>query len=68
MLVSSFLLNKAASSFKQVIEADQYVFSQKNLFVGNGYACEDMFKRNNETNESTSSAYIVSCINVWHST
>jgi hypothetical protein len=61
-LVSSFLFNKA--SFKQVIEADQYVFSQKNLFVGNGYACDDMFKRNNEINESTSSAYIVSCINV----
>ena len=41
-LVSGFLLNKAG--FKQVFEADQYVLSKNGMFVGKGYACDDMFK------------------------
>ncbi|XP_075640704.1 uncharacterized protein LOC142612504 [Castanea sativa] len=61
-LVSSFLLNKAG--FKQVFEADQYVLSKKGMFVGKGYACDDMFKLNVEMNENSSFAYIVSCVNV----
>ena len=63
-LVSSFLLNKAC--FKQVFEADHYVLSKKGMFVGKGYACDGMFKLNVEMNEDSSSAYIVSCVNVWH--
>ena len=63
-LVSSFLLNKAG--FKQVFEADQYVLSKKGMFVGKGYACDDMFKLNVEMKENSSSAYIVSCVNFWH--
>ncbi|XP_075659253.1 uncharacterized protein LOC142629157 [Castanea sativa] len=36
------------------------------MFVGKGYACDDMFKLNVEMNENSSFAYIVSCVNVWH--
>jgi hypothetical protein len=57
-LVSGFLLNKVG--FKQVLEADQFVLSKKGMFVG-------MLKLNVEMNENNnSSAYIVSCVNVWH--
>jgi hypothetical protein len=64
-LVSGFLLNKVG--FKQVLEADQFVLSKKGMFVGKGYACDGMFKLNVEMNENNnSSAYIVSCVNVWH--
>jgi hypothetical protein len=64
-LVSGFLLNK--DGFKQVLEADQFVLSKKGMFVGKGYACDGMFKLNVEMNENdNSSAYIVSCVNVWH--
>ena len=58
------MLNKVG--FKQVFEANQYVLSKKGIFVGNGYACDGMFKLNVEMNENSSSAYIVSCVNVWH--
>ncbi|XP_075670245.1 uncharacterized protein LOC142640016 [Castanea sativa] len=60
-LVSSFLLNKA--SLKQICEANQYVLSKKGMFVGKGYACDDMFKLNVEMRENSSLAYIVSCVN-----
>ena len=64
-LVSGFLLNKAG--FKQVLEVNQFVLSKKGMFVGKGYACDGMFKLNVEMNENNnSSAYIVSCVNVWH--
>ena len=36
------------------------------MFVGKGYACDDMIKLNVEMNENSSFAYIVSCVNVWH--
>ena len=58
-LVSCFLLNK--DGFKQVFEADQYILSKKDMFVGTSYSCDDMFKLNVEMNENSSFAYIVSC-------
>ena len=49
-LVSGFLMNKAG--FKQVSEANQYVLSKNGMFVGKGYAYDDMFKLNVEMNEN----------------
>lgn len=49
-----------------MFEADQYVLSKKGMFVGKGYACDDMFKLNVEMNANSSFACIVSCVNVWH--
>ena len=64
-LMSSFLLNKAG--FKQTMESDNYVITKKGLFVGKGYACDEMFKLNVENNKaSTSSVYMLSFINFWH--
>ena len=63
--MSSFLLNKAG--FKQTMESDNYVITKKGLFVGKGYACDEMFKLNIENNKaSTSSVYMLSSINFWH--
>ena len=36
------------------------------MFVGKGYACDDMFKLNVEMNENSIFAHIVSCVNVWY--
>ena len=64
-LMSSFLLNKAG--FKQTMESDNYAITKKGLFVGKGYACDEMFKLNVENNKvSTSSVYMLSSINFWH--
>ena len=64
-LMTSFLLNKA--SFQQTMESDNYVITKKGLFVGMGYACDQMFKLNVENNKaSTSSIYMLSSINFWH--
>ena len=63
-LVSGYLLNKAG--FKQTIESDQFVLTKNGSFVGKGYACDGMFKLNVEMNKTTSSVYIVSCVNMWH--
>ena len=64
-LMSSFLLNKAG--FKQTTEFDNYAITKKGLFVGEGYACDGMFKLNVENNKvSTSSVYMLSSINFWH--
>ena len=63
--MSSFLLNKAG--FKQTMESDNYAITKKGLFVGKGYACDEMFKLNVENNKvSTSSVYMLSSINFWH--
>ena len=35
------------------------------MFVGKGYACDDMFKLKVEMNGNSSFAYFVSCVNVW---
>ena len=64
-LMSSFLLNKA--SFKQTMESDNYVITKRELFVGKGYACDEMFKLNVENNKtSTSLVYMLFSINFWH--
>ena len=64
-LMSSFLLNKVG--FKQTMESDNYVITQKGFFVGKGYTCDGMFKLNVENNKaSSSSVYIFSSINLWH--
>ena len=64
-LMSNFLLNKAG--FKQTMESDNYIIIKKELFVGNGYACDGMLKLNVENNKaSTSSVYMLSSINFWY--
>ena len=64
-LMSSFLLNKAG--FKQIMEFNNYVITKNELFMGKGYACDEMFKMNVENNKaSTSSVYMLSSINFWH--
>ena len=61
-LMSSFLLNNAG--FKQIMEFDNYIITKKGLFVGKGYACDEMFELNVENNKSsTSSIYMFSSIN-----
>ena len=54
-LMSSFLLNKAG--FKQIIESDQYVIVKKDIFVGKGYACDEMFKLNVKMNKTFTSVH-----------
>ena len=64
-LMSSVLLKKAC--FKQTIESNEYVITKKELFMGNDYACDRMFKLNVENNKAqTNSVYILSSINFWH--
>lgn len=63
-LVSGYLLNKAG--FKQTFESDQFILSKNGMFVGKGYACDGMFKLNVEMNKTSTSVYIVSCVNTWH--
>ena len=63
--MSSFLPNKAG--FKQTMKSDNYVITKNGLFVGKGYAYDEMFKLNVENNKaSTSSIYMFSSINFWH--
>ena len=46
------------------MESDNYVITKKGLFVGKGYACDEMFELNVENNKSsTSSIYMFSSIN-----
>ena len=64
-LMSSFFLNKVG--FKQTMKSDNYVITKNGLFVGKGYAYDEMFKLNVENNKaSTSSIYMFSSINFWH--
>ena len=63
-LVSGFLLNKAG--FTQTIGADLYTIIKNGIFVGKGYATDDMFKLNVEFNKVSSSAYMLCDFNVWH--
>ena len=62
-LVYGFLLNKA--EFEQVIGADMYSITKNGVFVGKGYATDDMFKLN-IMNKISSSAYILCDFNIWH--
>ncbi|XP_028087383.1 uncharacterized protein LOC114288096 [Camellia sinensis] len=48
-LMSSYLLNKAG--FTQTMKSDQHVITKKGIFVGNGYACDGMFKLNVDINK-----------------
>ncbi|XP_047265013.1 uncharacterized protein LOC107865557 isoform X1 [Capsicum annuum] len=64
-LMSSFLLNKAG--FRQIIESDEYIIVKNNIFVGKGYTCDSMFKLSVEMNKSSTSVYMLSSINFWHS-
>ena len=68
-LVSGGLLNQFG--FKLVFESDKFVLSKNGMFVGKGYALNGMFKlnvmvTNKMNNESSSSAYLLECSNVWH--
>ena len=55
--MSSFLINKAG--FKQIIEFDQYVIVKKGIFVGKGYACDEMFNLNVEMNKTSIFVYML---------
>ena len=49
------------------MESDNYVITKNGLFVGKDYACDGMLKLNVENNKaSTSSVYMLSSINFWH--
>ena len=49
------------------MESNNYVITKNGLFMGNGYACDGMFKLNIENNKvSTSSVYMFSSVNFWH--
>jgi hypothetical protein len=41
-LVSASLLSK--KGFKIVLESDKVIFTKNEMFVGNDYSCDDMFK------------------------
>ncbi|KAJ9561442.1 hypothetical protein OSB04_006602 [Centaurea solstitialis] len=68
-LVSGWLLNKVG--FKLVFESDKFVLSKSGMYVGKGYAMNDMFKLNvmvvNVMNKNAStSAYMLEFSNIWH--
>ena len=43
-----------------------FTLTKNNVFVGKGYATDDMFKLNLEINKIASSAYMLTSFNVWH--
>jgi hypothetical protein len=58
-----FLSSKG--SLKQVIEFDRYILSNKGLFLKQKiYACDGMFNFKIEMSESSTSANMVSCVNI----
>ena len=69
-LISGFLLNKFC--FKQVYEADEFILSKKSVFVGKGYAANDMFKLNvnNVSSENAMNVLtymlVYSISSLWH--
>jgi len=63
-LVSGFLLNK--DGFEQIIGADMYTITKNGIFIGKGYATDDMFKLNIDMNKISSSAYMFCDFNIWH--
>ena len=66
-LVSGSLLNKFG--FKLVFETDKFVLSKGGMFVGKGYACEEMFKLNGLaiSNKNVVFVYIVESSSfLWH--
>ncbi|KAD4178897.1 hypothetical protein E3N88_27488 [Mikania micrantha] len=69
-LVSGWLLNK--NGFHLVFESDKFVLSKHGMFIGKGYAKNDMFKLNviakvvNMNENVPTSAYLIESSNVWH--
>ncbi|KAI3728565.1 hypothetical protein L6452_17203 [Arctium lappa] len=68
-LVSGWLLNKFG--FKLVFESYKFVLSKNVMYVGMGYALDDMFKLNvtviNGMNKNgTTSIYLLEFSNIWH--
>ncbi|XP_077251432.1 uncharacterized protein LOC143890609 [Tasmannia lanceolata] len=67
-LVSGSLLIK--KGFKLIFEADKFVITKSDEFVGNGYSSEGLFKLNVTENimnkASSSSAYITDSSCLWH--
>ena len=63
-LVSGYLLNKAG--FTQTFGGDLYTLTKNNVFVGKGYATDEMFKLNVEANKISSSAYMLCSFNSCH--
>ncbi|TYK07963.1 putative Polyprotein [Cucumis melo var. makuwa] len=62
--ISGYLLHKA--DFTQTIGSDLFTLTKNNVFVGNGYTIDGMFKLNLEMNKKLSSTYMLSTLNVWH--
>lgn len=62
--MSDFLLNK--SSFKLIIDSDQYVTVKASTFLGKKYACDKMVKLNVEMNKICTFIYMLSYTIFWH--
>ena len=69
-LVSGSLLSK--NGFRIVFESDKVVLSKCGMYVGRGYATDDLFKLNvialsNDNNKNnSSSAHMIECSFIWH--
>ena len=63
-LVSCYLLNKAG--FVQTFGADLYTLTKNNVFVGKGYATNEMFKLIVDANKIVSFTYMLCSFNIWH--
>ena len=62
-LVSGYLFQKA--SFTQIIVANLIALTKNNVFVGKGYATNEMFKLTITANKISSSIYMC-YFNTWH--
>ena len=69
-MVSESLLSK--NGFKLVIVADKFVLTKHDIYVGNGYLTDGLFKMNVMTivpksiNNNNASNYLVESSNIWH--
>ena len=63
-LVSTNLLCK--SGVKVVLESDKLILSKNEIFVGKGYATDDMYKLSIINKEVSSCTYIVDSSYLWH--
>ena len=61
-LVYEYLLNKVG--FTQTIGSYLFTLTKNNIFVGKGYATDEMFKLTLEINKNLSSTYMLSSFNV----
>ena len=60
--VSGFLLNKVG--FEQIIGADMYIITKNGIFIGKGYATDDLFKLNIDMDKISSFAYMLCDFNI----